>query len=213
MHLVEYLSRGRSELLGAGREPDALGAAVGRIRPTSNEPSALNLANQRRHVLLAHPRAVSELTHTEAVLAEQGEQHRPERRSHLREPVGAAPLPQDFVPALQSLRQEVAKVVSLRCRRLSRHESTVSDQARRSLDACVGNAIAAQPTVRPATRQTVRVRTILDFAAPAGGFTWHSRQAASPGRSDEQQGLSTRLARQVEHNVRKRERRLKETMR
>jgi hypothetical protein len=67
-------------------------------------------------------------------------------------------------------------------------------------------------TVRPAMRRTVRVGTLLDDAAPAGGFPWHSGQAASPGRSngyeDRQRGLPGRS----NHEVRTRERRLKETM-
>lgn len=102
----------RSEFLPARREGDAVGAAVIGVGLSGNEAGLLDGAHERGHRLFRQPRPTRELPHPQAVLLEERDEHGPVRGSYLRETCASEPAFQALVPALESLREEPAQVVT-----------------------------------------------------------------------------------------------------
>jgi hypothetical protein len=101
-----------SERLPADRQTDAAGAPVVRIALAFDQPHAFHGAYQRRHRLLAHTRASGEHAHTQAVLLEQGNEHRSVGGSNIVETGGTEALVQQLVPSLRRLREQVAEILA-----------------------------------------------------------------------------------------------------
>ena len=102
----------RSELLPARREEDAGGAPVGGVGLSSDEAGLLDGAHERGHRLFRQPRPTRELSHPQTVLLEERHEHGSVRGSYLREACASEPAFQALVPALESLREEPAEVVT-----------------------------------------------------------------------------------------------------
>ncbi len=110
--LAQHLLCDRTELPPAMREIDALGAPVGRVRPTHDEPMGFQGRHQRGQGLLAQVGTPSELTQLQAILLPQGQQDGAERGADLGVAQAAEGGSEELVPALRRLREQEPEVVA-----------------------------------------------------------------------------------------------------
>jgi hypothetical protein len=104
------------------RQPDPERSPVPRIALSTDEPAALDEADERRHRLLAEAGTGRKLAHSQAVLLEEREEDRSVRRADVAEATRPEALVEQLVPALRGLGEQVPEALA-GCN----HFSTISD--------------------------------------------------------------------------------------